>query len=143
MSILAQLKHAQGKSSHAEQMYRLALACNEKQLGYDHLDTLSLVALIGTLLLDQKQYGLAEGMYSRSLAGYEFRLGPHDVTTLSMAYFLGICFLEQNLPEHALMHLTRSHDGRLKHFGDSHPDTLLTKVAMAKSLHQISEWRHL
>ena len=60
VSILAQLKHAQGKSKEAEHMYSLALACNESTLGGTHIDTLALVALIARLQLDQKEYVLSE-----------------------------------------------------------------------------------
>jgi hypothetical protein len=81
-------------------------------------------------------------MHERALRGYDIALGPYHVTTLSMAHNLGVCFLELGKPNEAMIHLSRAYDGRMKHFGKEHPDSLLSALAIAKTLHKQSAWRH-
>ena len=48
-------------------MYRMALECNEIQLGSQHPETLKIVTLIGELTADQNQFDEAEKMFRRAL----------------------------------------------------------------------------
>ena len=63
-------------------LYRLALACNERLLGTGHPTTLGTVVKIGQLLSDQQLWAESEQMHRRALAGYESFYGSEHEDTV-------------------------------------------------------------
>jgi Tetratricopeptide repeat len=72
-------------------MYRLALACNEKILGRDHMETIKLVSSIALLLTDVGEIPEAEIMHRRAMESYEQVIGDeHPLTVDEVISGLGI-----------------------------------------------------
>ena len=75
MNILMTLHHSgcpfhdQEEYHEAEGMYRWALRGSETVLGEEHLDTISTVDDLASVLHDQEKYQEAETMYRRALEG--------------------------------------------------------------------------
>lgn len=96
-----------GLSEEAEDMFRLALACNERILGADHESTIGTVSRIASLLLDQKHVDEAEKMLRRALAGYEKLFGKEHPLALAECHALGALLLDKG---ESSLHLVSTHE---------------------------------
>ena len=72
-------------------MHQRALKGFEKVLGPEHLDTLTSVSNLGSVLESQGKYEEAEAMHERALKGYEKVLGLEHYTSSPASATLGQC----------------------------------------------------
>jgi hypothetical protein len=68
------------------------LQAREKALGPEHVDTVTSIDNLGTVLERQGKYEEAEAMHRRALEGYEEVLGLEHVDTLTSVNSLGRCW---------------------------------------------------
>ena len=123
---LGDLLRRQVKLDDAEQMYQQALASKEKELGTDHMLTLSTVNDLGNLYSDQGKLDRAEQMYQRALAGFEKALGFDHMSTLDSVNNLGLLYRDQGKPDEAEQMYQRALAGFEKVLGPDHKSTLVT-----------------
>jgi len=72
-------------------VHQRALKGFEKVLGPEHLDTLTSVSNLGSVLESQGKYEEAEAMHERALKGYEKVLGLEHYTSSPASATLGQC----------------------------------------------------
>ncbi|KIX05938.1 uncharacterized protein Z518_03912 [Rhinocladiella mackenziei CBS 650.93] len=124
--LIAELLTQQVQLLAADQMYMLALAGYEKELGPDHTSTLSTVNNLGNLYRDRGKLDEAEKMYQRALAGYEKALGADHPSTLNTVTDLGLLYAEQGKLDEAETMYQRALAGFEKALGGDHTSTLKT-----------------
>ncbi|OQE26123.1 hypothetical protein PENFLA_c007G06998 [Penicillium flavigenum] len=113
-----------GRYREAETMYQMVLISREKGLGLEHLDTLTSVNNLGSVLDRQGRYEEAEAMHRRALEGSEKVLGPEHPDTLISVSNLGLVLDRQGRYEEAETMHRRDLEGSEKVLGPEHLDTL-------------------
>ncbi|PVH99304.1 TPR-like protein [Periconia macrospinosa] len=113
-----------GFNQAAQDMGRLALEAREKELGEDHLDTLSSISLLASALRKAGAYKEAELMVRRAIQGREKICGQEDPLTLCDLDCLSVILSEQGNYEEAETILQQVIKIQEKNFGLEHRSTL-------------------
>jgi len=142
VAILAKIRYSQGQKKEAEEMYRLAWACQEEKLGKTHDDTLLTMSRIAELLTDRGDWLAAELMRRDLLERCETIYGDDHPRSLEEVHHLGVLVLGQEQMPEAEALLRRCLTCRLEYLGDAHPQTNDTKHFVAKLLFIQLAWRH-
>lgn len=142
VAILAKIRYTQGQKKEAEEMYRLAWACQEEKLGKFHADTLLTMSRIAELLTDRNDLLKAEVMRRDLLSRCESAYGDDHPRSLEEVHHLGVLVLRQEQMVEAELLLRRCLDKRLEYLGDAHPQTNDTKHYVGKLLFIQLAWRH-
>ncbi|KAF2180317.1 hypothetical protein K469DRAFT_715560 [Zopfia rhizophila CBS 207.26] len=126
------LRHM-GEYAAAEGMSRSAMKARETILGPEHLDTLTSINKLGSVLERQGKYEEAGAMHRQALEGYEKVLGPEHPDTLTSVSQLGSVLSRQGRYEEAEAMHRQALEGYEKVLGPEHPDTL-TSVSQLGSV---------
>ncbi|KFY17491.1 hypothetical protein V492_00633, partial [Pseudogymnoascus sp. VKM F-4246] len=113
-----------GESIRAEPILQEAIVIREKELGVDHLDTLTSVSNLASVLGSQGKYEGAESMIRRALDGRERELGVNHPDTLDSINNLALALWSQGKYEEAESMNRRALEERERELGVNHPDTL-------------------
>ena len=121
-----------GRYSEAEQLYRLALAIREAQLGPDHLLTAQSLSNLASLYSSMGRYSEAENLYQRALAIREAQLGTDHSLTAQSLNDLALLYASMGRYEEAEQLYVRSLAINTSQFGPNHINT-------AASLNNLAE----
>ncbi|OAF59451.2 hypothetical protein VC83_03958 [Pseudogymnoascus destructans] len=113
-----------GEYAAAEKIGRTAIMGREEILGVEHLDTLTSVSNLGSVLESQGKYEEAEAMHQRALKGRQKMLGEEHPNTLTSVGNVGVVLERQGKYKEAEALQQRALEGREKVLGVEHPDTL-------------------
>ena len=143
VEIAAYVRHAMGKSEEAEDMFRLAMACNERKLGHDHPQTVDTVSRIGQLLTDQGDFEQAEVYHRRALAACVSNYGREHEKTLDECHYLGVLLLRREEIPEAEGLLRWAYSGRQTLYaGSLHPKTMDSAHFLGLLVQKQSLWRY-
>jgi len=132
-----------GLSEEAEDMFRLALACNERKLGVGHPATVSIVSKIGVLLSDQGDWEQSEVFHRRALEACLANFGRQHPKTLDEAHFLGVLVLRREEIVEAEELLRWAYGGREALYpGLLHPSTMDSAHHLALLVQRQAQWRY-
>jgi tetratricopeptide (TPR) repeat protein len=102
-------------------MHRQTLALKEKVLSKEHLDTLTSMNNLASVLDSQGKYEEAEAMHRQTLALKEKVLSKEHPSTLTSIYCLARLLAKQDLYDEATTLYQRACDGYSVVLGDNHP----------------------
>jgi tetratricopeptide (TPR) repeat protein len=125
------IQKAQGKYEKAERMNRLALEGCEKELGEQHLNTLTRVNNLVLVLRAQGKYDEAEKLSRRAVEGYEKELGEQHPHTLRRVSNLALVLRAQGKSDEAEKLHRRALEWMEKELGEQHPNTLTSVSGLA------------
>jgi tetratricopeptide (TPR) repeat protein len=138
-SRVGQSLQSDGRYNEAKVILADCLQIHERDLGSEHLDTLTSVSYLGSVLQSQGKYEEAEAMHRRALEGHEKALGPEHPNTLISVSYLGLVLEQQGNEEAEAMH-RRVLEGREKALGPEHPNTLISVSYLGSVLEQQGEY---
>ncbi len=140
LSQMAQIKHAQGNYSAAEELYQRIVEIRERTLGSEHLDTLDALAQLASLHFDLARYDGLEPIFLRIIDKRSQILGSEDpATALAMANLANLYTQQgkfdqaETLARDALEIMQKTHGGE-------HPDTLAALNNLANLHIYKGEW---
>ncbi|KAF2174719.1 TPR-like protein [Zopfia rhizophila CBS 207.26] len=125
------IQKAQGKYEEAERMNRLALKGCEKELGEQHLQTLTGANNLALVLRSQGKYNEAEKLSRRAVEGFEKELGEQHPHTLTRVNNLALMLRAQRKCDEAEKLSRRALEWRKKELGEQHSDTLMSVSNLA------------
>ncbi|OBT95198.2 hypothetical protein VE01_07633 [Pseudogymnoascus verrucosus] len=120
-----------GEAIRAEPILQEAIVVRERELGVNHLDTLTSVSDLAILLRRQGRYEEAESMIQRALEGRERELGVNHLDTLTSVSNLALVLRSQGKYKEAELMNRRALEGRERELGVNHPDTLTSVSNLA------------
>ncbi|RAO73452.1 uncharacterized protein BHQ10_009464 [Talaromyces amestolkiae] len=123
-----------GKYDEAEKLNRRVLEGCEKELGVQHLVTLTSVSNLALVLQYQGKYDEAEKLNQRALEGSEKELGVQHPDTVTSVNNLAIVLQYQGKYNEAEKLYQRALKGCEKELGKKHPDTLTSVSNLAMVL---------
>ncbi|RFU31458.1 hypothetical protein B7463_g4861, partial [Scytalidium lignicola] len=129
------IQTALGKYDEAEKLYRRALEGSAKELGEQHLITLSTMSNLASILLHQGKYDEAEKLNRCSLKGIEKELGEQHPDTLIAMNNLALVLQGQRKYDKAEMLIRRVLEVKEKELGEQHHSTLTTVGNLALVLY--------
>jgi len=104
----------------AELLLRRSLDIREKQLGPDHLDVVTILNNLGSVLKEQGKYGDAELFLLRALESKEMQLGPDHPDVATSLNNLGLLLKDQGKYGEAELLLRRALEIKEKQLGSDH-----------------------
>ncbi|KFZ20076.1 hypothetical protein V501_00302 [Pseudogymnoascus sp. VKM F-4519 (FW-2642)] len=123
-----------GEAIRAEPILQEAIVVRERELGVNHLDTLTSVSDLALLLRRQGRYKEAELMNRRALEGRERELGVNHPETLTSVGNLASMLQSQGRYKEAELMNRRALEGRERELRVNHPDTLTSVSNLASVL---------
>ena len=123
--------HHRGNYGDALVWYRQALSERERELGAEHVNTLTIVGRVASVFCDQGKYDDALEWHRRALSGEERALGKDHPDTLTTVHNMASVFCDQGKYDDALEWYRRALSGKELALGKDHPNTLTTIHNMA------------
>jgi CHAT domain-containing protein/Tfp pilus assembly protein PilF len=124
----------QGKYKQAEQLYRQALAMDQKRVGPVHLDVAASLNNLAYVLYREGEYAQAEQLYRQALAMNQKLLGVEHLAVATNLNNLGEVLLNEGKDEQAAGLLGQSLKIRKKLLGAEHPDVAQSLCNLAAAL---------
>ena len=109
-SLFALCYWSNGQYNEAEELFKGALAGNEKNLGLEHSETLRTVQNLANVYAGKGRYDEAEELYKRVLAGNEEKLGAKNPDTLGTVEGLAIVYTNKGRYDEHLLAERRSYE---------------------------------
>ncbi|OBT51626.1 hypothetical protein VE04_08927 [Pseudogymnoascus sp. 24MN13] len=114
----------------AEPLVRTAIIERGRVLGEEHIETISSLSLLGSVLEEQGKYKEAEATQRQALEGYIKAIGEEHTATLTSVRLLGLALERQGKYEEAEAMHQRSVQGLEKVVGEEHIETLMSVTAL-------------
>ncbi|KFY18132.1 hypothetical protein V492_00124 [Pseudogymnoascus sp. VKM F-4246] len=130
-----------GEYAAAEKIGRTAIVGREEILGVEHLDTLTSVSNLGSVLESQGKYEEAEAMHQRALKVRQKVLGEEHPNTLTSVGNVGVVLERQGKYKEAEALQQRALEGREKVLGVEHPDTLTSVSNLGLALSRQGKYK--
>lgn len=121
---IAEYFTSRGRYDEAEELFRKALARNDKVFGPEHIDTLWTVESLATTYYSQGRYEEAEALQQRVLAGRKKVLGNRHTDTMGALNNLALTYQSQSRYKEAEALYLKALKGNEKLLGPGHPDVL-------------------
>eukprot|EP00940_MAST-03C_sp_MAST-3C-sp2_P000261 g261.t1 len=131
---LAKLLFDLGKTNEAERLLRRALTAREKHLGDMHVDTISVVEILGALLFSKGRLDEAEPLLKRSLQFCKTTLGTRHLLTLKVMNSLARLLRYRGHLDEAELLMRETLKIRIEVLGPDNHDTLETGNNLARLL---------
>jgi len=140
LNALGRYEQSQGRYGVAYENISKALKERENLLGMDHLDTLTSLSNLATVLELQGKYAAAEEMERRALEGRETVLGREHPDTLVSLSNLALVLLDRGKYSAAEEMNRRAVEGNEKVLGDDHVETLIAISNLAGVLEKLGKY---
>jgi serine/threonine protein kinase len=123
---IGQAYHSLGEYEKAQQHLERAMGIRRRELGQDHLDTLTAMYNLARVLWRQEKYAQAEPLFLQAVAGRRKALGGEHAETLNAIHGLAALYRAMGKYEQAEPLFLRNLRIQRQTLGDEHFDTLET-----------------
>ena len=125
----------------AKELFKRALAIDERAYGPDHTNVASVVNNLGGLLEDLGDLAGAKKQYKRALAIWEKKFGIDHPNVAGAANNLGMVLQRQGDLAGAKTHYERALAISTKHFGEDHPNTAPALNSLGLVLKEMGKYK--
>ncbi|KAF9770240.1 hypothetical protein IL306_012241 [Fusarium sp. DS 682] len=107
-----------------EDRLRTELSVSETLFGFEHTQTLDILAKLATVLFEQGRFKSAENMIRKALEGYQKIVGGDGIHNLDALDLLASIKFEQGLYRQGEKLLESTYESKKAALGEEHPSTL-------------------